>query len=178
MLFPQDAKSPPVSPAVLVDQLSELGLIGSSIPSQGSTYLPGAAFMRLITFLGCSPAVTLDAGGDGDTPNQYFIEVGDSHDSVVAICGMNKALPRCPECRHTSAAGSELDAPVDVMLVCDQCGFRSPIYGWDWRHQAGFGRCWVSIRGVHEGEAVPGEKLLNTLQTLSGLDWNYAWCPD
>ncbi len=178
LLFPQDAESPPVSVAVLVRQLTALGLIGSRVQPHGLTYLPGTEFVRLITFLGCSPTVVMDAGGDSDTPNQYYIEVGEARDSVVAICGASKALPRCPECKHTLSEWNGLDTPVDIELVCNQCGFRSPLYAWDWRHQAGFGRCWVSVRGVYEGEAAPGEKLLNTLHKLNGSDWSYAWCHD
>lgn len=180
VLFPQQADSQPVLSVVIIDQLSELGLIGKSLQPGESTYLPGPEFMRLITFLGCSPVVSMGERGEGDNdgPNQYFIEVSDVNDSVVAICGVNKTVPYCPECRHKPPGRNVSDDAVDTVLSCDQCGFESSLYLWDWHHQAGFGRHWISIQGVHEGEAAPGEKLLNTLHKLSGLAWNYAWCRD
>lgn len=178
VLFPQHAESQPVSSATVIDQLSGLGLIGNSTCPGGSSYLPGPEFMRLITFLGCSPVVSNGEGGDSDRPNQYFVEVSDVHDSAVAICGVNKTGPRCPECKHKPSGWSVSGSTVNFALTCDQCGLQAPLYVWDWRHQAGFGRIWISIWGVHEGEVVPGEKLLNTLHKLSGLVWNYAWCRD
>jgi len=66
VLFPQHAESQPVSSDVIIDQLSEIGLIGNRVQPGESTYLPGSDFMRLITFLGCSPTVITDEGSDGE----------------------------------------------------------------------------------------------------------------
>ncbi len=49
------------------------------------------------------------------------------------------------------------------------------MYRWNWRRQAGFGRCWIDVHGVHEGEAVPTDTFLALLENLSGVVWDYAY---
>lgn len=141
-----------------------------------SLLLPGPKFMSLVTFLGCSPTVSNATTGETQTANEYYIEVAGSSKSAVAICGTTQQPPRCPRCKQVVSNWSDSSETGEIDLVCAKCGFSSQWGGWDWRHQAGFGRQWINIWGVYEGEAVPGEKLLNSLQEISGFSWNYAWC--
>lgn len=150
-------------------------MAGGVSRQDSSLYLPGPAFMTLISFLGCSPSVSM-AADDDQALNPYFIEVTDSGDSIVAICGALRRAPRCPQCKRVATDWNDALATANTGLFCAQCRFDSQLSGWDWRHQSGFGRQWINIWGVHEGEAVPGEKLLESLHKLSGLVWNYAWC--
>lgn len=174
VLFPQDAENPPVAKSAMRHHLLELKLMSAMSRRHPHLHLPGSEFMSLVTFLGCSPAVSMTADED-QAPNPYFIEAVDIHKSVVSICGASHRAPRCPQCRREVSDWSDVSA-VGGELVCSQCGFNSPLSGWDWRHRAGYGRQWINVWGVYEGEAVPGDKLLESLHTLSGVAWNYAWC--
>ncbi|MFV1998314.1 MAG: hypothetical protein ACC641_09925 [Acidiferrobacterales bacterium] len=151
--------------------------MASSVAQRDPTrLLPGPKFMSLITFLGCSPTVSKTTENDTQSANEYFIDVTDRSDLIVAVCGTPRQAPRCPQCKQVAPDWNKSPEAGDVDLVCAICGFGSPCSGWDWGHRAGFGRQWINIWGVHEGEAVPGEKLLNSLQEISGFAWNYAWC--
>ena len=116
-----------------------------------------------------------EESGVNDRSNQYFVEVSEVHDSVVAMGDVERVVARCPQCKSKLLNRERPEGDISIEYGCDNCGFQSPLFGWDWRHQAGFARHWISIWGVYEGEAVPGEKLLNTLQKVTGLVWNYAW---
>lgn len=173
-LFPQDTENSPVAMAAMRHHLLELKLTGEESLRHPGLYLPGPQFMSLISFLGCSPVVSMTADED-QAPNPYFVEIVDICKSVVSICGASHRAPRCPQCKCEAADWNHAAEP-DTGLVCAQCSFRSPLSGWNWRHQAGYGRYWINIWGVYEGEAVPADKLLESLRTLSGVAWDYAWC--
>lgn len=151
-------------------------MTGGISQQDSALYLPGLEFMTLISFLGCSPSVSMAEADDHQAPNPYFIEITDCGESIVAICGALRTAPRCPKCKHVVTDWNDALATTNTELFCAQCGFHSPLSGWDWRHQAGFGRQWINIWGVHEGEAVPSEKLMDSLRKLNGGVWNYAWC--
>lgn len=176
VLFPREADSQPVTSFIIRDHLFELEMTNGVAQRDKTLLLPGPAFMSLITFLGCSPAVPMAMAGETQTANQYFIEVAASSDSIIAICGTPRQTPRCPQCKLAVPNWNDSPETVGVQSVCANCGFSSQLGSWDWRHRAGFGRQWINIWGVHEGEAVPGEKLLNSLQEISGFAWNFAWC--
>ncbi len=176
MLFPWDADSKPVTSSVIRDHLLALEITSGVAQRDKTLLLPGPAFMSLITFVGCSPTVSMATAGETQAANEYFIEVADSSKSVVAICGAPRQAPRCPRCKQVAPDWSDSPETGEAELVCAKCGFSLQWGGWDWRHQAGFGRQWINIWGVHEGEAMPGEKLLNSLKEISGFAWNYAWC--
>ena len=165
-----------MAPSVIRELLVELGMTGGISQRDSALYLPGLEFMTLISFLGCSPSVSMAVASDDQAPNPYFIEITDCGDAVVAICGALRRAPRCPQCKRVATDWNDAFATANTGLFCAHCGFRSPLPGWDWRHQTGFGRQWINIWGVHEGEAVPGEKLLESLHKLSGVVWDYAWC--
>lgn len=177
VLFPQDAESPKIDPAVLAKGLRGIGLIGAQVRSAMNRYQPGGQFMGLITFLGCSPTIA-SASQAGDDPNVYAVELPTPVDDIQLIAGSRLRAPRCPECSAEKSRWHGTPASAQEVFACDQCGYRGECWHWDWRRQAGFGRSWINVWGVHEGEAVPGEKLMDALQRLSGFVWNYAYCKD
>jgi hypothetical protein len=44
-----------------------------------------------------------------------------------------------------------------------------------WKQSAGFGCQFLKVWGIFEGEAVPGEELMNTLRHASDLEWDYFY---
>ena len=177
VLFPQIAESPKIDPKILKDGLERIGLIGSAAELKANCYLPGGQFMSLVTFLGCSPTVTMAGGSESiNDPNTYYIELPDASDEIRLIAGTRVRAPICPQCGVEKTYKREIPGSALDVIDCDQCMYKGEAYRWNWRRQAGFGRTWINIWGVHEGEAVPGEKLLDELEKLSGFVWNYAYC--
>lgn len=173
VLFPRDAHASTPDVSALIKELTTAGFVeGESRHRQGA-YMPGHRFMSLITFLGCSPKVSM--GDDiANESNRYYIEVPAPTEAITVIRDAREISARCPGCgSRQSLSGS---VSVEVAMVCSQCGFSAPPYEWNWRHRVGFGRVWINVWGVHEGEAVPGEELLQRLEKLTGFAWNYAWC--
>ena len=109
-------------------------------------------------------------------PNTYYIELPDASDEIRLIAGTRVRAPICPQCGVEKTYKREIPGSALDVIDCDQCMYKGEAYRWNWRRQAGFGRTWINIWGVHEGEAVPGEKLMDELEKLSGFVWNYAYC--
>ena len=177
VLFPENAESPAPDQIRLLDGLLSAGLIGSATDPGVNVYHPGNRFMMLLTFLGCSPTVSMvDDPDRDDDPNRYFIEFPPVTKEITVIQDTRKISPRCPHCGKTSASWHSPLTSAGELHECDHCGLHVKAHDWNWRHRLGFGRVWINIRGVHEGEAVPGEQLLETLEKLTGLVWDYAYC--
>jgi len=177
VLFPQDVDSHAPDQKQLLTGLHLAGLIGSATEPDSSIYRPGNRFMTLLTFLGCSPTVsTADDLDHNDNSNHYYIELPAESTEITVVQNSRKVSPRCPQCgKINSSWHTPLASAVEVH-ECDKCGLQAKAHEWNWRHRLAFGRIWINIWGVHEGEAVPGEELLETLEKLTGLVWNYAYC--
>ncbi|KPK11937.1 MAG: hypothetical protein AMJ68_03815 [Acidithiobacillales bacterium SG8_45] len=177
VLFPDDAESQAPDRKRLFDGLLSAGLIGSAPASDANIYHPGERFMTLLIFLGCSPTVSMADDPDHDNnPNQYYVEFPAATPEITVIQDTSKVSPRCPKCGKANSNWYSPLTSAGEMRECVQCGLQAKAYEWNWRHRLGFGRAWINIWGVHEGEAVPGDKLLETLEKLTGLVWNYAYC--
>lgn len=178
ILFPTMPDAVPLERSRWQRALREAGFIGDSLTSMGPDHFrAGPEFLSCVTFLGCSPALDLgfDEMGEEEIPNRYFIELPPATDVPVMI-GHPARPPRCPHCRKELADWSA-SPPKNVLAeqACRQCGRSAALYRWQWRRQAGFGRYWIEVRGVHEGEAVPTDALLSRLQNLTGVLWDYAY---
>ena len=177
VLYPADAESAAPDRRRLLDGLLSAGLLGSQSDRGAGLYQPGSRFMSLVTFLGCSPTVSMtEDPNDDDTPNRYYIELPEPTVDISVIQDNRSIQPKCPHCGKTN---SHWCSPVSTALeshACEHCGKESRAHQWNWRRRLGFGRVWINIQGVHDGEAVPGEKLLDTLEKLTGFVWDYAFC--
>jgi hypothetical protein len=178
ILFPSTPDAAPLERSRWQGVLREAGFIGDALTAMGPGHFrAGPEFLSCITFLGCSPALDLgfdEAGGD-ELPNQYFVELPAAAEEPVMI-GHPARPPRCPHCRAELADWSALP-PTSVLAeqACPECARTTALYRWQWRRHAGFGRYWIDVRGVHEGEAVPTDAFLSRLQSLTGALWDYAY---
>ena len=155
----------------LLSLLAELGLveISAGVPGVEGALRAGPEFLALLTFLGCSPHVVLEPGG-GKTPCHLRQHL---YPEVRFIASAASAQVRCPHCRHPiDALGSGAH---DALHTCAGCGRITALSALDWRRSAGFGRCFLEIVGVHPHEAVPSDRLLDSLRELSSTDWQYFY---
>lgn len=163
----------------LLYRLEQAGFIGTPLMLEGQQhYRPGDRFLQLLTFLGCSPVVSL--GEPGATGDEYcHIKLDGSYDRPRFLAGSNVKTPRCPGCGFRIDAWQQLvaqwqDGPGEPWQ-CPLCGKVYHVPQLRWRQCAGFGRFFLRIWGVFEGEAVPSEELMKLLREVSGFDWQYFY---
>lgn len=179
MLRPAQPELIPPDSAALRQRLAALGLTGAPLIFEGREhYRPGENFLRLVTFLGCSPVVSL--GEPGLTGDEFcHIDVDGPHDTIQFVSGNNAKLPRCPGCGYRIEEWPSLIAQWrdDNAYIwrCPLCSKEYPPPRLRWRQCAGFGRYFIRVWGIFEGEAVPSDELLATLREVSGFDWGYFY---
>jgi len=185
LLHPADPQCPAIPADVLVERLQSIGLIGEPVRLTTETIYPvGEHFLQLITFLGCSPMIELELPADADSLEAgskdgrfCHAAIADSRGELQFRADAHKTEPRCPQCRKPDPHWRErLNAwkedPQHLHWSCASCGYTGELTDLNFRKSAGFGRNFIEIRGIYPSEAIPGEVLLASLQTLTGCSWN------
>ena len=167
-----------VQAETLLPALRDIGFIGETMDFQGeSHYRPGEEFLQLVTFLGCSPVVSL--GEPGKTGEEFcHIGLHAPTREPVLIAGANAKAPRCPFCRQPDGEWQRRISPGEPVRnawTCPHCGQQSPAHKLNWRQSAGIGRTFIVVWGIFEGEAVPSEQLLSTLENTGAGPWTYFY---
>jgi hypothetical protein len=180
ILHPRDPGAVPAPPDSLVGMLQSLAFIDGPLEFNGQPhYRPGEDFLQLMTFLGCSPVVAL---GEPGLTGEDFCHVAFDGPSAQTrfVGGRNVKPPRCRSCGHRFEQWQELlseweAAPEGFQVTCPDCGKVQPLNALKWRQCAGFGRFFIQVWGIFEGEAVPSDNLLDALQRHSGVAWSYFY---
>lgn len=163
-----------------IEALRALGFIGGSFTFKGAEhYRPGEEFLHLLTFLGCSPVVAL--GEPGLTGEEFcHIEFTRVTEQPRFVAGENIKVPRC---RHCNQRIDNWNAVIETWRSqgveqwhCPSCGKDTPLHRLKWKQCAGFGRQFIKVWGIFEGEAVPGEELMNALRKITNSEWDYFYC--
>ncbi|MCK9531077.1 MAG: hypothetical protein M0R77_11040 [Gammaproteobacteria bacterium] len=175
VLLPRDPNAAP-NHTPLVRCLADIDFLGDPMPEM-NFYRPGEDFLFLLTFLGCSPVVSL--GEPGVTADFCRIEVPAPSQTPHFFAGTNVKPPRCGKCSHRfedwHGRVATWQQTGDDACTCPTCGRVQTLPALGWRQSAGFGRSPVRVWGIFEGEAVPGEKLLGALEALGGGPWTHFY---
>lgn len=181
ILHPKNPDALPNDSESLIPVLQSLEFIDGTFEFEGNThYRPGEEFLQLMTFLGCSPVVAL--GEPGLTGEDFcHIAFDGPAEETRFIGGRNVKQPRCPSCGHRYAEWRGLinawEANKEGALVtCPDCSRELSVTAIKWRQCAGFGRFFIQVWGIFEGEAVPSDRLLDALQRHTGTAWSYFYC--
>ena len=180
ILHPKDPDTLPNGSEGLLAMLQSLGFIDTAFEFEGkSHYRPGEDFLQLMTFLGCSPVVAL---GEPGLTGEDFCHIAFEGPTAEPqfLGGRNVKQPRCPKCGHRYPQWQELinaweDDRVGYRNTCPDCGSELPVTALRWRQCAGFGRFFIKVWGIYEGEAVPSDRLLDALQHHTGTAWSYFY---
>lgn len=174
----------PADPATIADHLGRLGFIADPFEHAGRThYTVGAGFLDLITLLGCSPNIRLEALPDSAAPDpETFVNVtlsGPSPGPRFAY-GDNTTPPRCPDCGHREPAWLAMmegwaQDPEARGWRCPACGSQSSPDRLGWRQSAGLARYLIEVWGIYPAEGVPGEGLLGDLEARTGVQWDFFY---
>lgn len=157
----------------VVRVLTGLGLSGAACGGgDDDVYLAGPAFLDLVMFLGCSPSVVLDPteAVAGQPVCRLRLH---HHNGVKFLSAAPGPAVRCPHCRTPARVHG--NAAHDSLHVCSHCGRSTAASGLDWRRGAGYGRFFLEISGIYPHEAVPSDKLLETLRDYAGTRWHYFY---
>lgn len=173
LLHPDEPDWVPADRADFVALLGNLGLIdAASEAGEGSVFRLGRQFLDLVMFLGCSPHVVIDPqdpdGGQPVCRLRYHV-----YSDVRFLSARMPPAVRCPHCRAPASGGVQR-AP-DRPFSCPQCGRISAAQALDWRQAAGFGRCFLELSGIYPHEAVPSDRLMETLRNYSRSPWCYFY---
>jgi hypothetical protein len=197
LLHPRNPDAPLPSRDELLRGLMAVGLLGEPLETQGAG--PGAGFrvgdqfLQLITFMGCSPFIQLEPPADGGTFCHLAL-LGPFAEARL-LHGRNTRPPPCPACgrridgwlaqlgeRSPPATADALPGLAltgtetgGTILGCEHCGTRTPLHALRWRRNAGIGRCFLEVRNVFPGEAVPVEGLLGYLESFGAGAWDYFY---
>ncbi len=179
-LTPSDYDSIPTDLPQLINALQEAALIGEAFDFGGTLhYRPGEEFINLITFLGCSPVISL---GEPGKTGEEFCHIGFEGplSQPQFIAGDNIKIPRCPHCGHRFEPWQPLIEDWTKHLstqqwACPECGNTVQAPKLRWRKCAGFGRFFIKIWGIFESEAVPNPNLLSLLEKQTGSPWQHFY---
>jgi hypothetical protein len=152
----------------LVQAMSQIGLIGSSVGQSGSAYYPGDRFIDHVSFLGCSPNIALSPA-EGE--HYCFVRFYPVQQDPVLHSGSNTRPPRCRQCERLVDNWLQCAAPD----FCEQCTLEQRQDNLNWRRQGAFSRWIIDIMNIYPHEAVPSSLLLASLQQASGVEWRYAY---
>ena len=179
LLHPARPDQIPPDTTQLQQRMAAIGFSAEPLTIAGERhYRPGENFLQLVTFLGCSPVVAL--GEPGITGDEFcHIACDGPHDTVQFVSGDNVKQPRCPGCGYRIEEWQTIieqwrDDP-DLIWRCPLCGKEYAPQQLRWRQCAAFGRYFIRIWGIFEGEAVPSDELLAALREVSGFDWGYFY---
>jgi hypothetical protein len=54
----------------------------------------------------------------------------------------------------------------------------NPLWAYDWREKAGFGRLFVQVDEIFPGEAIPNPKLMKLLARSTIAEWRHFYIQD
>jgi len=171
---PQDSTQA-VDASQLLQLLTQLELITQ--PSyRENHYLPGDGFTSLITFLGCSPNISLQPDDSDADDNHCFISIVSTTQQIKCLGYTRQCHPKCPHCRKRIAdwQSSNWQQP-DALCQCDKCGSETAYAHLNWKHECCFARGGFSIANIYPHEALPTDQLLERLQQQTGVVWDYAY---
>ena len=143
--------------------LKEVKIIGDKLGK--NRFSVGDEFLSQFTFMGCSPDIELEPQCDG-TPFCY-IEIEEQDESQF-VSGSNLKKAKCTHCKST------LSAPI-TSSQCPFCSNTLELTKINWRKTAFVAKNWITIGNIYELEAIPNDRLLDTLETKTGVKWKSAY---
>lgn len=183
VLYPTAAEASLARPALL-RSLEKLDFIGSEFSlDERSHYHTGPAFLEHLSFLGCSPAIALDAPAehaeDAARAGQFCHLQLDEATGIPRLRIKPDMRPRCRQCRmdiELEPLLSQITSP--SALTCPGCGRQIDAERLNWRQSGAIARIFLDIWGIHSAEAVPGDLLLQQLGRTTGSRWDFFYIED
>lgn len=165
----------PDTPSVSIDNkklgllLNKLSLTGQAIPGSDREYYAGDRFLELVSFMGCSPAIQLEAG---ESKSFCFIRLHHYDNATLITSEKQFRAPQCPQCNKPIPGWNNSDTP---NASCGNCLTTSSYEQLNWRKMAGYANYFIEITDIFPKEAIPQSSLLETIQQSTGTEWKYFY---
>lgn len=170
VLFPVETGFRITSPDALRRDLQTIGLLEANGP--------GPEFMKLLTFMGCSPS--MGSGELGGDYNNYSVELCAQNCDMALLARSRLRSPACPRCGQRDSEALAMDQVEEtdgrVVWRCPACKALLPLTEINWRHRLAVAFDYIVIHGVHDGEVIPSDRLLDYLTKVTGTGWSYCYC--
>jgi hypothetical protein len=172
ILCPKDSSIKPEKISVIKQALKDIDLVAEEFSN--AKYYTGTAFLSLVSFLGCAPNINLSPK-DGD--NYCYIEIQNSISEAKILGHTLSVIPRCPNCKHKFIDWQSISkfSFAKTSINCPECNVLLKMSDLKWRLEGGYGLFHIAIIHIHPHEAVPSEKLLQTLEQATGFAWHYFY---
>ncbi|MBU1192538.1 MAG: hypothetical protein KKE76_12590 [Gammaproteobacteria bacterium] len=183
VLYPTAADTYLAGPA-LRHALEKLNFISTQFQLDGqSHYHTGPAFLDHISFLGCSPAIALEAptqDAESAARTGRFCHLHLHEATKLPRLRIRPGQrPRCRQCRTDIEPESLLSLnSASVTLNCPGCRREIEPERLNWRQSGAIARIFLDIWGIHNGEAVPGDLLLQQLGHTTSGRWDFFYIED
>ena len=178
VLTPEDPYHQPGDMASILALLQDIGFIGEPLAEGGYRYLLGENFMRLVSFMGCSPSILLQPGKPGQSFCHLVVDGPSAQPRLLH--GKNTVAPRCAACRkrlpnwQTSFKTLSLEGP-GYQAPCPYCGGLQDPVTYDFRQSAGCGCLFLCVEEIFPQEAIPAPDLLAHLWRATHQAWRYFY---
>lgn len=172
IICPKTSTDAPAELPEIIKALKDIGLIAEEFSN--NDFYAGDSFINLISFLGCSPNIQLSPE-DGD---QFcFIHISETTTDSQHLGHCRSVSAKCPNCKTKIKDWKSANnwQSGNSQYSCQQCDTQSILADLKWCHEAGYGRLSISIVNIHPHEAVPAEKVLQTLNNVCGFEWTYFY---
>lgn len=141
-------------------------------------YHAGERFLELMTFVGCAPVVMTGQESIEDE-NFYHIHIVEKISTPVLLLSSD-ARPRCGQCKKPMEEWQEVlqryqQERTAESVCCHACGSENDVFTFNWKRAGGVAGVHIAIHGVFPHEAVPSDELMQHLQLISGLGWDYFY---
>jgi hypothetical protein len=159
----------------LLNALTQAGFIGDELEQTNDfkCYEYGEDYLHLISYLGCSPAVT-STNSAGDT--ESFISIR-QFETIQFAYSSAVPPPRCPHCQKTDKNWPQYwhnwQLDLTATQQCIHCEQHFNFAEMKWKKNGGTGSLLIQVHGIQEHLAVPSPALMSMLEQATGTSWHY-----
>lgn len=141
VIYPLDVNYKIADAVRFTNFLRDTGFISADPGLAGGSegFEPGALFMKLLTFVGCSPTVgsaTESSAAEDKSYNKYSIEIDINSSKPRLISNPRTRSPVCPKCgkqEKNALAGERLQIKADsVLWACPACNTERLVTNINW----------------------------------------------
>ncbi|TNG00502.1 MAG: hypothetical protein EP297_03625 [Gammaproteobacteria bacterium] len=160
----------------LLDPLTSSGFIGECFHEEAEfqDHVVGSAFLELVTFLGCSPNISL-APQDDTGQGFCFIRLHKFNVLPRLFSGSNSVAPHCKRCHQKRNEWFEILETRNEAGLCTQCTRMDLVDLLTWRKRAALTQLAIEVMNIYPHEAVPSPILIGQLEKYSGVRWGHAY---
>ncbi len=136
--------------------------------SSSNILKPGPKLFDFFTFLGCSPTLFNTEQKEQSVKIHQF-------NKPTGLGGKSIETIRFPRCKHIIKNPNSIISDYPSKWSCQECNNSGNPDDISWRKSAGFSKTFIEIRNIFPKEAIPNDKLLETLASFTASEWGWFY---